>query len=252
MLEFIEEVGDGSQQVIVKTDQEPSIVAIVGDLVREREEGRTVVEESPVGSSGSNGIVERAVQGIEGQVRALLLELVFRLGVEVGANEPIVAFLPEYAAYLMNRLEVGKDGKTAYERVKGKCGTVVGVEFGEKVLWKKKKGDKMAKLRSRWAHGVFVGVKKKSGEMWVATKNGEIKNVRTVKRIPEEERWGRDCVDWVRHTLWNRYKGDPEEDGEIPEGKGVDVEEKSEERREGGSSGVTVKMKESVHQEISR
>ena len=40
-------------------------------------------------------------------------------------------FLPEYAAYLLNRLEVGKDGKTAYERAKGKLATVVGLEFGE-------------------------------------------------------------------------------------------------------------------------
>ena len=30
------------------------------------------------------------------------------------------------------RLEVGKDGKTAYERAKGKKATVVGIEFGEK------------------------------------------------------------------------------------------------------------------------
>ena len=37
----------------------------------EREEGRTVVEESPVASSGSNGVVERAVQGLVGQIRAI-------------------------------------------------------------------------------------------------------------------------------------------------------------------------------------
>jgi hypothetical protein len=55
--------------------------------------------------------------------------------------------MPEYAAYLLNRLEVGKDGKTVYERAKGKMGSVVGVEFGEKVLWKKKE-NKQAKLRS--------------------------------------------------------------------------------------------------------
>ena len=47
MIEFVEELGDGSQQIVVKTDQEPSIEAVVGDLVKEREEGRTIVEESP-------------------------------------------------------------------------------------------------------------------------------------------------------------------------------------------------------------
>ena len=153
----MEEVGDGSQAIVVKTDQEPSIKAIVEDLVKEREEGRTIVEESPVQSSGSNGIVERRVQSIEGHLRVMLLELESRVGGEVDAGEPIVTFMPEYAAYLLNRLEVGKDGKTVYERTKGKEGSVVGVEFGEKVLWKKKKGNKQAKLRSRWGHGIFVG-----------------------------------------------------------------------------------------------
>ena len=60
-MEFVEEMGDGSQAIVVKTDQESSIGAIVGDLVKDREEGRTIVEESPVQSSGSNGKVERCV-----------------------------------------------------------------------------------------------------------------------------------------------------------------------------------------------
>ena len=82
------------------------------------------MEESPVKSSGSNGIVERAAQGIEGQVRSLYLALQDRLKVKIDARERIVAFIPEYAAYLMNRLEVGKDGKTAYERRRGRRCTI--------------------------------------------------------------------------------------------------------------------------------
>ena len=73
VLEFIEEVGDGAATIMIKTDQEPSIQCLVEDLVAAREEGRTVVEESPVQSSGSNGIVERAVQTIESRMRAILL-----------------------------------------------------------------------------------------------------------------------------------------------------------------------------------
>ena len=64
----------------------------------------------------------------------------------------------------MNRLLVGKDGKTAVERVKGKKTTVMGIEFGEKLLWKIPKKDKMAKLRQRWEYGIFVGVRRRSGE----------------------------------------------------------------------------------------
>ena len=97
-------------------------------------------------SSGSNGIVERSAQGLEGQIRVLYLALQERLGRKIAAGSWIVAFIPESAAYLMNRLEVGKDGKTAYERVKGKKPTVLGIEFGEKLLYKVKPGSKVEKL----------------------------------------------------------------------------------------------------------
>ena len=216
MMDMIDEVGDARQTIIIKTDQESSVKALIEDIVKEREDGRTVVEESPVGSSGSNGVVERAVQGIEGQIRVILLALEERIGRQVDPEEAIVSFIPEYAAYVVNRLEVGKDGKTSYERTRGKKATVVGLEFGEKLLWRKKKGDKAAKLRSRWAYGVFLGARRRSGEMWIADKHGEVHKVRAVKRIPFEDRWGEDNAVWVKHTPWNRYKGDRNADGEIP------------------------------------
>ena len=74
-IEFFEENGDGDSTVIIKTDQEISIEYLVQDIIDARKEGRTVIEESPVQSSGSNGVVERGVQEIEGGIRALLLGL---------------------------------------------------------------------------------------------------------------------------------------------------------------------------------
>ena len=62
-LEFIGEVGDAENKVIVKNDQEPSIQYLVKDLVSESGEGKIILEESPVKSSGSNGVVERCVLG---------------------------------------------------------------------------------------------------------------------------------------------------------------------------------------------
>ena len=73
----------------------------------------------------------------------------------------MVQFLPEYVAYLLNRREIGKDGKTAYERTKGKTSAVLGLEFGEKLLWKLKPGAKMEKIKPRWSHGIFLGVRRK-------------------------------------------------------------------------------------------
>ncbi len=39
----------------------------------------------------------------------------------------------EYAAFLLNRFEVGHDGKTTYERLKGTRMARQGIEFGEAV-----------------------------------------------------------------------------------------------------------------------
>ena len=167
-------------------------------------------------SKGSNGVVERAVQAIEGQVRVLKLALEARIGMDIDAESKIVTFMAEYASYLMNRLEVGKDGKTAYERTKGKAATVLGIEFGEKLVWRKKAGQKMNKINSKWDYGIFVGVRQKSGEFWVANESG-IHKARSVRRIAVQDRWTQDSVKWVKYVPWNRYKDQQDADGDIPE-----------------------------------
>ena len=215
-IDYIHGQGDTGARIVIKTDQEPAICTWAKDLVEAREEGRTIVEQSPVRSSGSNGRAERAAQTIEGQIRVLLLSLEEHLGFKVDAREPIVSYLPEFAAFLLNRLEVGKDGKTPYERTKGKKSKVLGVHFGEKVLYKTRVEAKLSKIRPRWEYGVFVGARPASGELWIATKDKTVA-VRSIRRLPVEQRWGPDCVQWVRRTLWNRYKDDAGADGELPE-----------------------------------
>ena len=135
-LDFIEDCGDSNGRIIIKNDQEPSMQFVIKDLVEAREEGRSILEESPVKSSGSNGIVERSIQGIEGHIRVIFLALRERLSGNLESRDRIVMFIPEYAAYLLNCLEVWQNGKTAYERTKGKKPTVLGVQFGSKNLHK--------------------------------------------------------------------------------------------------------------------
>ena len=165
VVEFIDECGCQHADIIVKTDQEPAIESLIKDVKESRGGQRTLVEESPVQSHGSNGIVERAVQAIEGLIRTMKSALEARLQGAIKADSPIVTFMAEYASYLLNRLEVGKDGKTAYERTKGKRATILGVEFGEKVMWKKRAKPKMQKLDPKWDFGILIGVRRRSGEL---------------------------------------------------------------------------------------
>ena len=129
VLEFIRLCGAEEADIIVKTDQEHAIEVLVKDIVKARGAVGTVVEKSPVGSSGSNGVVERAVQSVEGGIRTLKSACEARWDVTLKPGARTIIFLTEYAAYLLNKLEVGKDGKTAWERSREKKGLVMAVEF---------------------------------------------------------------------------------------------------------------------------
>ena len=74
------------------------------------------------------------------------------------ALNTVVPWIVEYAAHLLNRFEVGHDGKTAYERSKGKTAKSMGIELGEAVLWKRKPaGGALGKLTVLWNEGVYLG-----------------------------------------------------------------------------------------------
>ena len=74
-----------------------------------------------------------------------------------------MAWLCEHAAYLLNRLEIGRDGKTSYERSRGKRATVLGLEFAEKIFWKEKPLGTMQKLVTQWRVGLFLGINVQAG-----------------------------------------------------------------------------------------
>ena len=132
-----------------------------------RTSARTIKEMSPKGSKGSNGVVERAVQSVEQCLRTMKSSLDERMGIKIDTRHPVMTWLCEFVGYMMNRMEVSSDGKTAYERMKGKRSETPGLEFGEKVLWKYFPGQKMEKLNARWGYGMFLGVRPRSNELIV-------------------------------------------------------------------------------------
>ena len=147
-----------------------------------------VVEHSLVHSSRSNGVVERAMRIVQGQVRTMRSALEDRWGVQIGVDHPVWSWMMEYAGWILTRCQVGKDGRTAYERLKGKRAKIQGLEFGEGVLWKRKReGGPLGKLTCMWGDGVFLGVKGSIGEMIVGDSKG-VWVTRTVRRKPLEER----------------------------------------------------------------
>ena len=91
-LDFIDDNCDRKNKIMIKIDNEPRIKYVVDDIVQSRDEGRTIIENAPKkwsneANSGSNGIVERAVQDIECHVRAIFLSLQERPGGKLDSHK---------------------------------------------------------------------------------------------------------------------------------------------------------------------
>ena len=154
---FVRELGLEHCKVVLKSDQEPALLDLLNEVARLRAPAQTIPEQSPARSSASNGRVERGIQAVEGQIRVMKDALEFRIKESVPGNHSVMAWLVEYAGVLINRYEVGHDGKTPYERLKGKKSKMLGLEFGEKVHYRMQAiGGKMAKLDVMWEDGIFT------------------------------------------------------------------------------------------------
>eukprot|EP00973_Karenia_brevis_P070721 9830665-Karenia_brevis.AAC.1 len=62
---------------------------LIKSIQEERSESKTVVEEAPKKVKGSNGVVERAVQEMEGRTRSISLSMEERLDRDIDAKERI-------------------------------------------------------------------------------------------------------------------------------------------------------------------
>ena len=137
VLAFLTEIGHVGNKLIIKTDQESSIKAVAEKVAAERADAQTIIEHSPVRSSGSNGIIERGIKEFEYHVRSMKSALDERLGSSILADSNILPWMIEFSSVLINRYLVGKDGKTAYERLKGKSSKMFGFEFAEMVHFRR-------------------------------------------------------------------------------------------------------------------
>ena len=238
VLAFLKEIGLENTDVVLKSDQEHSIMDVLNAIASRRsavsklelaaapggglgiETGatsgaaRSLMEASPVGSSGSNGFIERAIQDVEGQVRTIKLAFESHIGEEIPSDHNIVPWIVEYAAVSINRGHVSQDGKSAYERLKAKPATLPGLEFGEKVLWRSNTParERRNKMDTEWHHGIFIGQRTLSGEYIVGTAEGVFRP-RTVHRVPVEKRWA-DNLKLVSGLPW-KLNEDHDGDAEV-------------------------------------
>ena len=68
-------------------------------------------------------MIERAIQSVS--VQTCVMEE--KCGCSIPYDHPLICYIVEYASVLLNRFEVGVDGRTAYERNKRKKATTLGI-----------------------------------------------------------------------------------------------------------------------------
>ena len=152
--------------LILKSDQEPAVVDLLREVARLRGTKRTILEQSAVGDSKANGMIERAIQSVEKLLRVHKLALETRIGCKLPVSHPIFTWLVEHAADLLNRFAVGADGKTAVQRLKGKACEKYVLEFGSAVMFRVCGKVEGALMAERWFSGVWLGKKLAPRSTW--------------------------------------------------------------------------------------
>ena len=190
---FIDQLGHN--RVTLRSDNEPAIEALAREIAQARQDGsQTVPERPPVGESQSNGIIECAVGLSAGQARTLKAALEHRIGASVPPDARILCWLVEFAAYLMNRCDIGSDGKTRLQRLHGRRDNTPILEFGERILYMPAKPARGGKWEPRFHPGVFVT------EQGLAIKTRSA----NIRRLPESERWDAGRILEMRATPWSQ------------------------------------------------
>merc|ERR1712214_107839 len=130
----IDNSGHKHVKLKIKSDQEASIVALQHEIQRLRD-SRTIPINSPVGESESNGRVENAIRRVQDKTRTLRAQIEGETGLEIGKMEGLMSWLIRWAAELVTKYSVGKDGKTAQERLKGQPSSKPLAQFGEYIMY---------------------------------------------------------------------------------------------------------------------
>ena len=106
-------------KVVLRSDGEPAIVDLL-NRVADIRMGETLIENSPVGDSRANGEAERAVQSVQKQTRTIKLATERNFACKLSVEHPCFPWMVEHCADLLDKFVVSKDGRTSYERSKGR------------------------------------------------------------------------------------------------------------------------------------
>ena len=115
----------------------------------------------------------------------------------------MLPFLVRHCAWLITHYQVKSDGKTPYERLRGRPYQGQVAEFAEVVHFRDPgNAADMPKLDDRLNLGLWLGKSLASDEHYVGASAG-VRRCRSIWRRPEKQRWDRKMLTEMNGEPWN-------------------------------------------------
>ena len=152
----------------------------------------------------SNGAAESAARLVKGQLRALQLGLERELSSHIPIGHPILTWMVRHAAMVSTMFVVGDDGKTAWQRTRGKVCNIDLIQFGEVTRYKCRSQEKgIADSGLRFGMGVWLGIDERTGQHIIYDSNHGIRHARTLLRLPDAQKFESERAAAVSVTPWS-------------------------------------------------
>ena len=147
-------------RVLVITDNEPAILSLMEEMMRRFEVGEIPVESAPRPRVGKQRLCGNVVKWFKGVFRVYLLALEHKLEGNNPIPHPVMIWLLERVTENVTKYLQGAASRTGFEGLLGKQVHEDGLEFEERVLWRKGcSNDWNLVLDDRWAEGVWLGLR---------------------------------------------------------------------------------------------
>ena len=125
--------GGTGGELIMKSDCEPALLAVRNAVIKYH--GGVVIPEAPAkGEKAENGLIEEAGKTIREYVCTCISAIEAGVDDKIPLDAVIIPWIVRWAAICYSRYAVGKDGRAAYERLRGRTCRSVVIPMGEKAI----------------------------------------------------------------------------------------------------------------------
>ena len=201
-------------RALIKCDNEPALLALIRGATQiakvQLDELKQIGEEHPTAyDSQANGSAESGVRTIRADLRTMRSDLESRLGAQVPIQHPVMSWLVRHVGFNHTAFVKGPDGRTPWERVRGRPYSQRLYHFAERVHWKLPSKGPRAQPRGnasdRWQSGVYLGNEYEANSYIVSLGDTTVA-ARAVMRYPGPERWSRESVQAISAHPWSGHE----------------------------------------------